>query len=224
MGSQADQVRNDILGRVLARQLLPGDLVDEADLRDRLALSATPIREALISLEAAKVVHRAPRGGARIGALDLEGLLKMIESLAEVEGAVAYRAAQRINAEQAEALKAAVRACRLAADAPQPSRPAYYDLNLVFHRAMIDAGGNEHLGEVLSQLGNRLVAYLSVRHDLPGEVQRSAADHARICEAVLAANGERARELMVAHVMFGGTVALDVLNRVKSMSATRTRD
>jgi DNA-binding FadR family transcriptional regulator len=81
---------------------------------------------------------------------------------------------------------------------------------------MIAAGGNETLGAILLQLGNRLVAYLAARHALPGEVGRSAADHARICDAVLGGHAEQARTLMLDHVLFGDTVALDVLNRVRS--------
>jgi DNA-binding GntR family transcriptional regulator len=213
MGAQADQVRDDILNRVLARELMPGDHVDEADLRDRLALSGTPVREALISLEAVGVVQRRPRSGARVTSLDLENLMKMIEVLAEVEGAVAYRAARRINTAQARALQTASKACL----AFQPSKEgAYYDLNLDFHRAMIAAAGNEYLERSVYHTGTRLIGYLAMRHELPGEPQRSAEDHAKICAAVLDHDGAAARDLMIAHVSFSDTIALDVINFVNA--------
>lgn len=221
MGLQADQVRKDILDRVMERRLLPGDAIDESDLRDRLGLSSTPIREAFIALEATGVVHRPPRGGARIAAFDLEGLVKAVETLAEIEGAVAFRAARRINAAQAKALQAAALACSAAAGDDGFAQSGYYNLNLRFHEAMIAASGNEALGGMLLQLGVRLIAYLSARHDLPGEMQRSAADHARICAAVLDGQADEARALMVAHVLFGDTMALDVLNRVKGQEGRR---
>jgi DNA-binding GntR family transcriptional regulator len=217
MGLQADQVRKDILDRMLERRLLPGDVIDEAELRDRLSLSATPIREAFIALEATGVVHRPPRGGARVAAFDLEGLVKAVETLAELEGAVAYRAARRISAAQADALRAASDACLQAAAAPVQDAAVYYDLNIGFHRAMIAAAGNETLGAILVQLGNRLVAYLAARHALPGEIRRSAEDHARIVAVVLDSQAEKARTMMMDHVLFQDTVALDVLNRVRSL-------
>jgi len=220
MGSQADQVHQDILDRVLQRRLLPGDVIDETELRDRLGLSSTPVREALIALEAKGLIHRPPRGGARIAAFDLEGLVKSIEALAEIEGAVAYRAARRVNVAQAETLRAAAETCQNAAADAGFVQKAYYDLNLQFHRAMIDAGGNEALGGMLQQLGLRLIAYLVARHDLPGEMQRSAADHARISAAVLDRNGDLARELMIRHVLFADSMALDVLNRVKGLAGS----
>jgi len=212
MGAQADQVRDDILGRVTARELLPGDRVDEADLRERLHLSGTPIREALISLEAVGVVERRPRDGARIAALDLEGLMKMIEALAEVEGAIAYRAARRINDLQARDLERAAQACMARANQPTPRAGDYYDLNLAFHQALIRAAGNEYLEQAVYHLANRLVGYLDARHRLPGEAVRSARDHLQICRAVLDADGDTARMLMIGHVSFTDSMALDVVN------------
>lgn len=215
MGIQADQVRDDIIGRVLGRDLMPGDRIDETDLRTRLGLSGTPVREALISLEASGVIQRRPRGGARIMALDLEGLVKMVEALAEAEGAVAYRAARRINAVQARALEQAADACEAFVRYPDAAHDPYFDLNLGFHRALIDAAGNEFLEQAVYHNANRLIGYLSARHDLPGEPRRSARDHRAICDAVLAADGDRARDEMIRHVTFSDTLALDVMNAVQ---------
>lgn len=212
MGQQADLVRQDILDRVNARKLLPGDRIDETDLRSRLDLSGTPIREALISLEAAGVIERRPRGGARILSLDLEGLMKSVEVLAETEAAVAYRAARRINPAQAKALAAAAKQCDAYFKKPKTFEVEYYDLNIAFHRALINAAGNEYLSEAVFHTSNRLIAYLACRHDLPGEAERSAKDHALICAAVLDSNGSLARDLMLEHVSFNDTLALDILN------------
>ncbi|MEW2915119.1 GntR family transcriptional regulator [Leisingera sp. JC11] len=216
MGAQADQVRDDILGRVRSRELMPGDRIDETDLRERLSLSGTPVREALISLEATGIVQRIPRGGARITSLDLEGLMKMIEVLAEIEGAVVYRAARRINTAQAEILQQATQACLDHANGKEQPHDSYYDVNLAFHTALVEAAGNQHLEEVTYQVGNRLIGYLSARHNLPGEPQRSANDHVAICEAVLEAKGDLARDLMIRHVIFSDTLALDVMNAMRN--------
>jgi len=212
MARQADAVRNHILERVMSRQLLPGDQIDEAELREALQLSATPIREALIALETAGVIERRPRGGARITALDLEGLVKMIEVLAETEASVAYRAARRINSRQAEALDRAARDCLDFAESGGRNGGSYYDLNLAFHRAVLAAAGNQYLEAAVHQLASRLVGYLAARHRLPGEPLRSARDHLRIRDAILDADADRARALMLGHVSFSDSLALDVMN------------
>lgn len=214
MGHQANQVREDILDRVLTRSLLPGERVDEADLMRRLGLSGTPIREALISLEAVGVVERRPRDGARITTLDLEGLIKSVEVLAETEAAVAYRAARRINKTQAKDLEDRCRDCLDFAKTPDRGQGDYYDLNIGFHRALIAAAANEYLEESVYLTSNRLIAYLAARHALPGEPERSAEEHSLIRDAVLDANGDLARDLMLKHIVFSDTLALDVFNAV----------
>lgn len=214
MGAQAKLVRDDILKRVLARDLAPGDRVDESELKNRLALSGTPIREAIITLEAEGILHRRPRDGARIAALDLESLMKLIEVLAETEGVVACRAARRINREQAQRLTDASEACdRFAEGAAAGS---YFDLNMAFHRSLIAAAGNEYLEQAVFRTANRLVSYLAARHDLPGEPERSASDHREIARAVLSNDGDGARDLMIRHVMFDADMALGILNQVNT--------
>jgi DNA-binding GntR family transcriptional regulator len=212
MGQQASQVRQDILDRVLTRRLLPGDRIDEDDIRDRLGLSGTPIREALISLEASGVIERRPRHGAFITALDLEGLIKSVELLAETEAAVAFRAAQRINSHQAAELQATAKDCLDFVQDPSRFDVEYYDLNMRFHRALITAAGNEYLEQAVLQVSSRLIAYLACQLTLPGEARKSAEEHFGIVQAVLDADGDTARELMIRHVTFGDTRALDVLN------------
>jgi DNA-binding GntR family transcriptional regulator len=212
MGSQANQVYDDVIGRVLSRQLIPGDRIDERDLQDRLGLSATPVREAIIALDATGIVQRRPRSGARITSLDLEGLIKLIEVHAEIEGTIASRAARRINSDQARHLEQTVQACLDFNDPARPQKTLYFDLNLNFHWALTSAAGNEHLQNALYFTGNRLIGYLAARHALPGEPARSATDHQKICEAVLDSNADKARDLMVNHVIFDNNLALDIMN------------
>ncbi len=215
MGHQATQVRDDIVNRVLARELNPGDRIDEVDLKERLSLSGTPIREALIHLEAEGIVERRPRGGALIVSLDLEGLIKMTEALAELEGSVAALASRRINRTQASRLETCVKDCLDHANGSREFQASYFDLNVAFHVSMAEAAGNEHMAKSLFNVGNRLVAYLATRHDLPGEPLRSARDHQAIFGAVLDADGPKARDLMIAHTVFSDGMALDVTNALR---------
>ena len=216
MATQAGQVRDDIIKRVLARDLLPGDRIDEVDLRQRLELSGTPVREALIALEATGVIERRPRDGARIMALDLGGLLKMNEALAEAEGAIAFRPARRINAQQAKIVGERLADCLNYANAQdRPSTP-YYDLDLAFHQALLQASGNEFMMETAFFLGNRMIGYLSARHELPNVAINSALEHQAIFKAILDSDGDLARSLMIDHVTFSDTVALDVMNALRA--------
>lgn len=220
MGAQADQVRDDIIQRVQARLLLPGDVIDEGELRTRLNLSSTPIREALIALEATGVIERRPRAGARIVQLDLEGLVKLLEAHAEAEGAVAYRAARRVNKTQAATIERALIDCEQFDESNNDEEPSYFDLNMRFHQTLMEAAGNDYLSEMLYQRGNRLIGYLNARHRLAGEAQRSAADHRRIYQAVIDGDCDGARATMISHVMMDDAKVLDVINQMKHHTAS----
>jgi DNA-binding GntR family transcriptional regulator len=215
MGTQADQVRDDIIDRVQARLLLPGDVIDEDELRSRLKLSSTPVREAIIALEATGVIERRPRAGARIVQLDLEGLVKLLEAHAEAEGAVAYRAARRVNPAQAKEIERTLIACEKFDEGNLDPSNNYFDLNMVFHHALMDAAGNSYLSEMLFQRGNRLIGYLCARHRLAGEAKRSAADHRLIYRAIMDGDCDRARSTMISHVMMNDAKVLDVMNQMK---------
>lgn len=218
MGYQATQVRDDIVNRVLARELNPGDRIDETDLKERLSLSGTPIREALIHLEAEGIVERRPRGGALITSLDLEGLIKMTEAQAELEGSVAALASRRINRKQADRLEKCVQDCLDHANFRQENHDNYFDLNVAFHVSLAEASGNEHMANSLFNVANRLIAYLAARHELPGEIQRSALEHQAICQAVLDADSDKARTLMITHTTLSDRMALDVMNTLRGSS------
>lgn len=217
LGAQADQVRDDIIARIHARGLRPGQRIDEDEIRGRLGLSGTPIREAIIALEALGLVERRPRAGVYVKALDLAGVVQLLEAHAEAEGALAYRAARRANPAQVARLEAALAACeRFPASAE--NGPDYYDLNLAFHEALFACAGNAYLAQTALRSGTILLGYLHARHCLPGEPERSATEHRRIFQAVVAGNAADARRLMIDHVMMKDEQILDVMNHVQGGS------
>ena len=216
MGAQADQVRKDIISRIQKRELLPGDSIDEAELRKRLHMSGTPIREAVIALEAVGIVERRPRSGARVRSMNLAEFIRLLEAHAEAEGALAHKAARRANPVQIRKLEKMTVACENRAKEPTDRNGDYYDLNLEFHAALFDAAGNEFLADAAYRTGNILLGYLSARHSLKGEIARSASSHREIVNAIKAGDPELARDLMMSHVMMDDAQVLDVMNQIKS--------
>lgn len=217
MGAQADQVRDDIIARIQNRSLMPGMRLDEVEIRARLGLSGTPIREALIALETEGLVVRRPRAGVYVTALDLENIVQLLEAHAEAEGALAYRAARRATPGQLKNLEAALNACQANAKEPD-GKTNYYDLNLAFHQALFACAGNAYLTRAALRSGNILLGYLFARHQLSGEAQRSAEEHRAIFDAVVVGDADTARSLMIDHVLMHHEQMLDVLNNVSDCS------
>ncbi len=215
MGSQSDVIREALIGRVRAGRMLPGDPVDEQALKAEFGVSGTPVREALTQLEAVGLIERSPRAGARIFLPDVERLIGLIEVHAELEGMTAHFAARRINSAQARDLVRATEACEAFVADPENIPPTgYYQLNIDYHLALIAAMNNEDLGVYMNESANRIISYFRARHRLRGEPLRSAREHRLVTETVLAGDAEKARELMIRHVIVDGASILDVINKM----------
>lgn len=210
MSSQTDTVEADIIARILSRQLLPGDRIDDADLRERLGVSATPVREAFMRLDAKRIITRRSSGGVFLTRLDLADLLRLNEALSEIEGAIAFHAAQRISRAQLGVLETAIARCEAAGQ----DANLYYDANIDFHCGLIAACANPALQEAAYGFALRIIGYIVAKLDLPGQIEKSNLEHRRIHEAVASGQPDLARDLMIRHIKISDTVAIGIMGRM----------
>lgn len=216
VSGQSEQLKNEIIQRIRSCEWLPGDAIDETDLRKRFGTSATPLRDALIQLEAIGLIERTPRSGCHVFNPDLERLIQLIELHAELEGTTAQFAARRIKPEQAARLTRALAACEAyVAEPEQVPAKGYYALNMEFHLAVLDAACNAELQERMWMSATQIISFLRARHRLPGEPLRSVQDHRKIAALILDGNTQEVRDLMVRHVMIDGTRIVDVVSKMK---------
>ena len=218
MATQTDEVKNDIISRLMSRSLLPGDPVDESGIQERLGISGTPVREALIALESEGTVERRRRGGAIVARVGFEDLIKYNEVLAEIAGAIAALASRRINPSEAKALQQTTDACLNHVENHENSASEFHELNVAFHLALGRACGNEFLYQTALDLERKIFPYLAFRLDAPAERVRSANELVGICSAILSSDTENARDLMRNHVLFSNETALTIMNSAKRSS------
>lgn len=212
MAGQTAGIVAALIGRIEAGTIAPGDLLDEQALAREFGVSRTPVREALLQLDALGLVRRRNRGGAEVFRPTLEEFLAIHEVQAGLEGRAAGLAARRLSAADALAITAASEACaaHLAA-AGEAAHAAYYALNLEFHRAVAAAARNAALLDLVRMNARRLLAYYRARHATPGAITRSVAEHRAIAAAILDRDGPRAEALMAGHVGFDSATAMDLV-------------
>lgn len=216
MTGQAEQLKTEIMQQIRSCELLPGDPIDEVALRERFGTSSTPLRDALIQLEAIGLIERTPRSGCHVFNPGLEHLLQLIELHAELEGTTAHLAARRIKPEQAEVLKRTLAQCEhYVADPTLTPKTGYYALNMDFHLAIVDAACNPDLTEKIILSATRIISFLRARHRLQGEPLRSVRDHQKIAACILDGNAGDVRDLMIQHVMIDGSRIVDVISKMK---------
>src|SRR3954449_12090798 len=91
------RVREQLQHAILEGVLKPGERLRAEALAQRYGTSRTPVREALLQLEAQGLVEVEPNRGAVVRAFDRADLLDLYEVRALLEPAAAARAARRID-------------------------------------------------------------------------------------------------------------------------------
>lgn len=192
------QIKQDIADGTLG----PGDQLEEAELADRFGVSRTPIREAIRSLVDSGILETRPRKGAIVRCLTATELLDLFDVAAELEGMACRLAANAMTEAHVGAMQSALAACEKAVG--DNDTRAYSKANLEFHATIHLAAGNHWLVDQLGQIELRINSYRAMPYEVRGRIEQSVAEHVAIYSAILAGEGEKARELMRDHVLLQG--------------------
>jgi len=135
---------------VMSGAARPGSVIREASLVRDLAMSRTPVREALRRLQAEKLLQPVPRGGYLVIEMTRDELVDVYSVRAALEGLAAALAAERRTrtdlAKLADLLDAMDDAVGKGDD------PELASLNSAFHQAIALASHNICLVEMLSTI------------------------------------------------------------------------
>ncbi len=191
------------LKAVLEREIVTGEIrsgqrLEEKEIAERFGVSRTPVREALMMLEAIKLVERRPNQGVVVRGVTMRRLVQMLEALTELEALAGRLAARRAQPEALAELSKALEGFHAAAASGDPD--AAYDANIRFHRAIYNAGANDELLRFTEEVGLRMEPFLRAQHHRPGWIEKVAAEHDAIHAAILAGEQDKAHKLLSAHV------------------------
>ncbi|TNM60191.1 GntR family transcriptional regulator [Streptomyces sp. NP160] len=196
-----EQVEEAIAAAVVSGELAPGQLVSAPALAARYGVSATPVREAMMALEARGFVTTVRNKGFRVTEVSYDD----VASLVEVRRLLEPPAVRRLTAERATVVaEHAPRLRALAEDIVTGARSGdlagYLRADTAFHGELLALLGNRHLVQVVGQLRSqtRLVG-LAAAVGSP-QLERSAVDHHELLDLVVAGDPDAAERFMEAHV------------------------
>jgi DNA-binding GntR family transcriptional regulator len=197
----AERIRMEIESAIRAGGLVPGDAIDENELMQRYEVSRTPVREALLQLQAQELLQSLPRGGMVVARMNLTELLSMWELMAELEGVCARLACERMTAGDLEELGSVHLAAEASVEANDVD--AWQGHNRAFHEVLYKACGNAYLREEILRMRARTGAYRRHAFAAIGLIRKSWDQHGRILEQLRSRDSEQAWKLMVAHLSPG---------------------
>ena len=181
--------------------LLPGEAIDEVALARDFGVSRTPVREALIQLQAQGWVSTLPRGGPIVAKMNLQQLLSLWELLAELEAVAVRLACERMSDEDIAALVALHERSR--AVVAQDDLSGWQALNLEFHELIYQGSRNPYLRQEVLRIRFRTGVYRRHAFGAVGRLLSSFEQHQALVDAIRVRNAQEAALHMRDHMRPG---------------------
>lgn len=178
----------------------PGERLREEKLAADLAISPTPIREALLILEAQGLVETWPRRGATVVELTRDDIIDIYRIRNVLEPFAARAAMERLTPYGRERLLLDLREThREWEEALREGRlKSIPRLNWHFHHLIYSAANSPHLLEAIERLWNKLPHYWL--RSIPGRAKWAFDQHDEIIAAVEAGDSDAAGEALSRHI------------------------
>ncbi len=174
--TKKDLAYDFIKRRILEKRLLPGQRITASQIAEEIGTSVLPVREALLSLEAEKLVTITPYVGAVVAWVSADEIAEVIAVLAVLEGYATGLAAENVGA-----LSAKLHSInqRLQAAMNQEMWSWFVELNREFHFTIFESSGNGQLVDNIRVFWSQLDTMLAATsfHLVPNRAEEDIGEH-----------------------------------------------
>lgn len=213
-----DGVYQHLRRAVLDGEFSAGERLGEVELGEKLGVSRTPIREAIMRLTQDGLLIAEANKGVRVRTLSAEEARDTYIVREELDGLAAALAATNHTPKDTVNLQAALNA--LNASQTRDYRQQT-QLDLAFHRAVTIASHNATLIDLAQDLEQRIALIKHQTQNYNAHPQTDA-QHTAILRAVLARNATAAKAAAQKHVRTFAALVLNELNPTKGNKPKET--
>ena len=201
---------SDEVQRVLRRMILTGQIepgrTSQEQLAGLLGVSATPVREALLRLEAEGFVERSPNQSVRVLEMTPEDLADIYEAHAYLMGALVRRACAKASEDLVARLRSCLARSREIGFETLPQMRKLEELNWQFHAIINVAAGSPKMLQLL-KVSTRYIpeGFYSLLSGWPREAQLG---HLRMLRAIGDRDPDEAQAAAMDHVRQAGKLLI----------------
>lgn len=130
--------------------LSPNEKINEKEISNKLDISRTPVREALIQLVNEGYLEKKPRRGFIVKEINEKTVKEVYQIIGILEGLAANLAINNLDEEDFKEMNKLVEKMDIAIK--YEDYREYYELQTNFHKIYIKDSGNKKLGEILESL------------------------------------------------------------------------
>ncbi len=191
--SMCDRAYHFIKQRIITNETSAGVQINDREIAERLGISRTPVREAILLLQKEGFVEVVPRLGVRVRPLFLEDIRELYDILIALETlAVGLLTARRPALEELGPLTEAVKAMKAGLKGDDFS--AWIEADERFHRALFQLSGNQRLAEAGMSYRDQVQRAHVVALKLRARPTKFVEGHAELVELIRRGEVEAARE------------------------------
>lgn len=216
----SDIAYRKIKGAILDGALPPGLLASEQQIASRLAMSRTPVHQAIVRLEQEGWIELLPRRGVMIVPISASDMHDVYEALLALEVAAVRRLTSSGAPENDPTLLTLEQACDDGdAALEKGDLPAWAAADDRFHASLVDLSGNRHITRLARAVMEQAQRARLLTLKLRPRPSVSNADHRAILQAIKARDPNLACERMRAHRQRGMDVLLPILEALSTKTS-----
>jgi DNA-binding GntR family transcriptional regulator len=193
-----DAIAAKLKRAIVGGTLTPGTQLSVPALARTLAVSRSPVREAVLQLVGYGLAVEQPRKGVVVATVDHDDLLRIHEIREYMEAAAARYCAERIDRAALAGLDAVLTRQKRAVAEGDAS--AYYETNADLHRQIAHGAGNLRLAAMLGQFEGQMAIALQRISTSRAHMRAGYREHAEIVEQISARSAPNAEAAMRAHI------------------------
>lgn len=201
------QVAGQIRDRIMTGAERPGGRLRADYLATQFGMSATPVREALMSLHGEGIVTFEPGRGFRVAAMTRQDVLDLYDTQAYISGELAARAATRLGDEDLTRLRQLQES--LVAAVCENDLAATEEVDFELHRLINRSAASPKLTWLLG-VTLKYVPF-GLYDAIPGWPQAARDDHVAILRGLEHRSPRTARDAMTAHIRNAGDLLVGLL-------------
>jgi DNA-binding GntR family transcriptional regulator len=193
-----DEAGRVIRAGIIAGELKAGEIYSANALAEKLGVSPTPVREALLDLANVGLVDPIRNRGFRVRVPDDRDLDEIGELRLMLEVPAMRKVVERASVDELQLLEPAVSEIENAAEAGDMSR--YILADREFHLGLLELTGNARLVRLVGQLRDQTRVIGLAELAASGGLMASTREHREILRALQRRDGDAAEALMQAHI------------------------
>ena len=205
----ADQTLNAsawsrIRADIIACRLMPNERLRFEALRERYGMGVSPLREALMRLEAEGLVELEQNKGFRVSEVSRENLLDLMQTRIEIESIALRWSLEKGGVEWEANLLGAFhrlsRRTKIDPSDPETINEAWSREHAAFHAALVSSSGSQTLMSIRERLFEQAERYVSLSIMSNAPLRDDVGEHKQLMRAALNRDVDKTIELNRLHI------------------------